>query len=51
MRLVTGSSVVALGVGLVALVGALGGGVGGLILLGLVVAWWRRAGDRERTGL
>lgn len=49
MRRVTVSSVLVAVVGLVALIGAAGGGVGGLILLGLVVTWWRRAGDRERT--
>jgi hypothetical protein len=43
MRRVTASSAVAILLGLVAIAGAVGGGVGGLVLLGLVVVWWRRA--------
>lgn len=51
MRLFTGSSFVLAVVGLIALVGSAGGGIGGMVLLGLVVLWWRRVRDRERTGL
>lgn len=43
MRIVTSSHLVAIAVGLVAIVGAVGGGVGGLVLLGLVATWWRRS--------
>lgn len=45
----TGNTLLVL-LGLVAIVGAVGGGVGGLVLLGLVVIWWRRAGDRGHHG-
>lgn len=47
---VTVSWVAFLAVALVALVGAAGGGIGGCVLLGLVVIWWRRARDRGHTG-